>query len=93
MDTEVLIRTLAAEGQVVTPLWRPWRRTLVWAAAAAVYLALLVVLASPRGDLDQRMQEPWFLIEQAAALLMGLSAAVAALSAQCFGAGRRSPRT
>lgn len=80
MDTERLIRTLVEQVQPVRPLRRPWRRTLAWTAAGAVYPIGLVMLVSPRNDLDARMQDPWFLLEQAAALLTGLTAAVAAFA-------------
>lgn len=75
MDTERLIRALAEDVSPVTPLRRPWVRTAVWAAIATAYLMVLVLAMSPREDLGRRMQDPRFLIEQAAALLTGLTAA------------------
>jgi hypothetical protein len=78
MDTETLIRSLAEKVEPVRPLRSPWRRTASWAAMAAVYLVVLVAVMSPRSDLSVRMQEPAFLLEQTAALLTGLAAAVAA---------------
>lgn len=80
MDTERLIRTLAEQVHPVRPLRRPWRRTLAWTAVGAVYLIGLVMVMSPRSDLDRRMQDPWFLIEQVAALLTGVGAAAAAFA-------------
>jgi hypothetical protein len=80
MDTERLIYTLAEELEPVSPLRRPWHRTMVWAAAGAIYLALLVRIMSPRDDLALRLQDPWFLLEQGAALLTGLTAAAAAFA-------------
>jgi len=42
-----------------------------------------------RNDLDARIQDPWFLLEQAAALLTGLTAAVAAFATIVPGHRRR----
>jgi len=89
MDTERLIRTLAGQVQPVRPLRRPWRRTLAWTAIGAVYLMGLVMLVPLRNDLDARIQDPWFLLEQAAALLTGLTAAVAAFATIVPGHRRR----
>jgi hypothetical protein len=80
MDTERLIRTLAENVEPVRPLAPPWRRTMFWAAAGVVYLIVLATVMSVRDDLVARMQEPRFLIEQAAALVTGLTAAVAAFA-------------
>ena len=89
MDTDRLIHTLAENVQPVTPLRPPLVRMTVWAAVAVVYLAVLVAVMSPREDLGRRMQEPRFLIEQGAALLTGLSAAVAAFATVVPGYPRR----
>jgi hypothetical protein len=64
----------------VTPLAAPWRRTAAWAMAAALYLGLMVAVASPRADLGVRMRDIWFVLEQGAALATGLLAAVAAFT-------------
>jgi hypothetical protein len=78
MDTDHLIRTLAGRIEPVTPLPRPWRRTAAWTAAGVGYLVVLVAIVSPRVDLDARIRDSWFLLEQAAALLTGVTAAGAA---------------
>jgi len=80
MDTEHLIRSLAGNVEPVEPLRSPWRRTAAWAAIAALYALVLIVVMSPRSDLGARMQEPRFLLEQLAALLTGLAAAAAAFA-------------
>ena len=80
MDTEHFIRSLAEDLEPVRPLRPPWRRTIAWAVLAVAYLAILIVTMSPRADLGARMQDPRFLIEQAAALLTGLTAAIAAFA-------------
>ena len=80
VDTERLIRSLARDVEPVRPLRRPTLRTAAWLAGAAVYLAALVGVMSPRDDLGARVQDAQFLIEQGAALLMGVTAAAAALA-------------
>ena len=80
MNTDRLIRSLAEHVEPVTPLRRPLIRMAGWAAVAAMYLAVLVLVMSPRDDLGRRMQDPRFVIEQAAALLTGLAAAAAAFA-------------
>ena len=80
MKTEHLIADLARDARPVRPLRRPWRRTAVWAAAGFTYLALLMAMMPVRADLALRMQEPRFIVEQLAALLMGVTAAAAAFA-------------
>lgn len=89
MDTERLIHMLSESLQPVTPLRRPWLRMLSWAVAGAIYLALLVLVMSPRDDLAARMQDRWFLLEQGAALLTALTAATAAFATSVPGCRRR----
>ena len=89
MDTERLIRTLAENVEPVRPLGRPWLRTIFWTAAGAVYLSVLVWVMSVRDDLGARMHDPRFLIEQTAALLTGVTAAVAAFATVVPGHRRR----
>jgi hypothetical protein len=80
VDTEQLIHALATDVEPVTPLRRPTLRATAWVAGAAVYLAVLIAVMSPRDDLGATVQDTWFLIEQGAALLMGITAAAAALA-------------
>jgi hypothetical protein len=86
-DTADLIRRLAAAGTPVRPLARPWIRTALWCAVSLPYLWLLS-LVWPHADtavlMDQR-----FVIEQAAALATGLTAAAAAFATIVPGASRR----
>lgn len=80
MDTEQLIQALASDLEPLSPLRRPMLRATLWVGGAAVYLAVLIAVMSPRDDLGARVQDTWFLIEQGAALLMGVTAAAAALA-------------
>jgi hypothetical protein len=86
-DTGDLIRRLAAAGTPVRPLARPWMRTAIWFAVSLPYLWLLY-LVWPHGEsgalIDRR-----FIIEQAAALATGLTAAAAAFATIVPGASRR----
>lgn len=88
MDTDRLIQELSNDVPPVTPLAGPSRRMLAWAAGAAVYIALMVLVMTPREDLGARMGDPWFMFEQVAALGTGLSAAVAAFATSVPGRRR-----
>ena len=80
MDTEHLIRRLCENVEPVRPLRHPWLRAVSWTAAGAIYFLFLVLIMSPRDDLGARVLDPWFLTEQGAALLMVLTAAIAAFA-------------
>ena len=80
VDTEQLIQTLARDVEPVRPLRRPTLRAAAWVAGAAVYLGVLITLMSPRDDLGVRIYDTQFIFEQWAALLMGITAAGAALA-------------
>jgi hypothetical protein len=88
MDTDRLIHALSSELRPVVPLAPPWRRALAWAAGAAAYVALMVVVMAPREDLPTRMRDLWFVLEQAAALAAVLLAAVAAFATSLPGRSR-----
>lgn len=77
-NTEELVRRLAEHLEPVRPLPAPWVRTGVWLALAVPYVALVVLVISPRGDLLSQMSDVRFVIEQAAALATGMAAALAA---------------
>lgn len=89
METQRLIDRLAENGDVVRPLPRPWTRAAVWLALAVPYIALVVVVVSPRPDLILMIAEPRFVLEQGAALATGVTAAIAAFASIIPGYGRR----
>jgi hypothetical protein len=89
MNTDELIDHLATSCKPLQPLPSPWIRALIWLALAAPYVALLVLFMSPRSDLMAKLGDPRFLIEQAAALLTGVTAAAAALATTIPGLDRR----
>jgi len=51
VDTEKLIERMAAMIEPVRPLARPWIRMAAWLLVVIPYVALVVVVVSPRADL------------------------------------------
>jgi hypothetical protein len=88
-DTDRLIEHLAQAGEPIQPLRRPWLRTAIWFVLSLPYIAVVVALMSPRGDLVAKLSDARFLIEQIAALLTGIIAAAAALATTIPGFDRR----
>lgn len=89
METNAVIRRLAGDARPVRPLASPWTRTALWLALAAPYVALVIVLMSPRPDLGLKFSEPRFLIEEGAALATGIAAALAAFATVIPGFDRK----
>lgn len=89
MDTTKLIQRLAEDARPLQHLRQPWTRALVWLALAIPYVALVVIVVSPRGDLMEKVFEWRFAIEQGAALATGVAAAIAAFAATIPGYSRR----
>ena len=89
LDTDRLIEQLAGKADRVRRLAVPWVRTAVWFAIAAPYVALIVVMMAPRGDLSVKLSDFRFLLEQAAALSTGIAAAAAAFASIIPGYDRR----
>src|SRR5215510_13193127 len=77
MDTEKLIERLAEVVEPVRPLARPWIRMGAWLLVAIPYVALVVIVVSPRADLISKASEWRYVIEQLAALATGITAAFA----------------
>lgn len=78
MDTSDLVRRLAASAAPVGRLPPPWVRTARWLAIAIPAVAIVVLMMSPRDDLATRLTESRFLIEQLAAFITAVTAAIAA---------------
>jgi hypothetical protein len=89
MDTGKLIERLAECVAPVRPLPRPWIRMAAWLSLAIPYVALVVFIASPRSDLDSKISELRFAVEQIAALATGVTAAAAAFATSIPGFDRR----
>jgi hypothetical protein len=81
IDTEKLIARLAEVIEPVRPLPRPWIRTAAWLLVAIPYVALVVLVVSPRADLISKASEWRYVVEQLAALATGITAATAAFAA------------
>jgi hypothetical protein len=88
-DTDQLIEHLAQAREPVRPLLRPWIRTAIWLALAVPYIAVVVLVMSPRADLAGKLGDARFLVEQIATLLTGITAAAAALATTIPGFDRR----
>jgi hypothetical protein len=80
MDTETLVARLAAGLAPVRRLAPPWARAALWALVAVPYVALVVFVVSPRGDLILKLSDWRFATEQIAALSTALAAAIAAFA-------------
>jgi hypothetical protein len=64
-------------------------RMFLWLGIALPYGAAVVLLASPRGDLQQKVADARFLIEQFTALATAITAAIAAFSLIIPGQSRK----
>lgn len=80
LETDELIQRLAKSARPIRPLPPPWKRTVYWLSIALPAVAAVVVLASPRDDLAERLVDARFLIEQAAAFTTVVTAAAAAFT-------------
>ncbi|KAB2916348.1 MAG: DUF1109 domain-containing protein [Hyphomicrobiaceae bacterium] len=89
MDTDELIRRLAADLQPVRPLKPPWVRALLWLGIALPYVAAVVWGKLTMIDASQVAGDVRFLVEQAATLATALTAAIAAFCSVIPGFGRR----
>jgi hypothetical protein len=89
IDTEKLIERLAATVEPVRPLARPWIRTAAWLLVAIPYVALVVFVVAPRGDLVSKASDWRYVIEQFAALATGITAATAAFATVVPGYDRK----
>jgi hypothetical protein len=88
-DTEKLIERLAEAAEPVRPLSHPWMRTAAWLLVAIPYVALVVLVVSPRADLLTKALEWRYLVEQLAALATGITAAIAAFATVIPGYDRK----
>lgn len=89
MDTRKLIERLAEVVEPVRPLPHPWIRTAAWLLVAIPYVALVVLVVSPREDLISKASEWRYLVEEVAALATGMTAATAAFATVIPGYDRR----
>jgi hypothetical protein len=89
MTTGRLIEQLAGSLVAMPPLPRPWLRAARWLSLSLLFVALVILVVSPRADLTDKLSEARFLIEQGAALLTGVMAAYAAFASTIPGVSRK----
>ena len=89
VDTDKFIERLAEAVEPVQPLSRPWIRTAAWLLVAIPYVALVVLVVSPRADLLAKAVQWRYLVEQLAALTTGIAAATAAFATTIPGYDRK----
>ncbi len=80
MKTDALIDSLVRDAGPVKPLQPPLRRIWGWLALALGFAGAMVWAIGPRPDLAERLFEARFVLEQGAALLTAIAAALAALA-------------
>src|SRR5215467_357491 len=71
MNTDELTERLVQTLEPVSRLRPPPARTALWFALGIPYVALVVVVMSPRSDLFAKLSDPSYVIEQSAALATG----------------------
>lgn len=89
METNELIRRLAADAGPVQRLRPAWARVGLWLALALPYVAAVVWSNLTKIDLALPLSDTRFLIEQAATFLTAIAAAVAAFRSIVPGFDRR----
>lgn len=77
-DIEQLVAKLAEEVAAVRPAPHPFMLSLKLTGAAAVYLAVSLAISGLRPDLAQALQQPWFIAEIVALLLLFIATATGA---------------
>jgi hypothetical protein len=89
MNTDDLIARLGREVTLVKPLPAPAVRTAFWAAWATLYLGLMAATKIVTMSTDGVPLTSLYVLQQASALTMGITAAAAALRSVVPGAGAR----
>ena len=90
LNTEDLIQRLAGTSRAVRPLSQPSRRAAAWLAGAILYVGVVVLASTPRGDLAAKLSDLRFVIEAATALATGIAAAIAAFTTVVPGYNRKA---
>ena len=80
MNTERLIERLAMDVERVRPLRRPWMRAALWFVGAMLYVSVLALMFTSSEDFSINTENPAFVAQQAAAILMAFCAGVAAFA-------------
>jgi len=90
MKTDELIDRLGRDASVVKPLPAPAKRTAVWLVWALTYLVVVAVMMFATMSSSGVVATPLYLLQQGAALVIGISAARAAFASVIPGANRRA---
>ncbi len=77
-NLDSLVESLAADARPVKRLLSPVRLTLLWSAAAIIYLVVTLLLTGFRTDIAQSLRNPWFNMELLTLLLVFVSATLGA---------------
>ena len=88
LNTDDLIRMLAAKAEPVRLLPDPLIRAAAWLTCSLLYVAFVIVVLTPRADLVAKLTDPRFVIEAATALATGIVAAIAAFATVVPGSSR-----
>lgn len=88
-DTNQLIRELTGKVPPVRRQAAPLVRTIIWVAISLTYIGFFVLIMPVRQDLSPDSRGPAFVLEQAAALITGLTAAMAAFASVVPGYSRK----
>ena len=88
-DTKQLIQELAEHAGPVRKAPAPFLRALFWLAISLAYVGLWVLLMEARHDVSVNPHEYLFVMEQAAVLATGLTAAIAAFVSVVPGYSRK----
>lgn len=90
LSTDQLIQRLADSAIPRKPLRVSWQRTAIWLGLSLPYVALVVLMMSPRADIAQKTDDFRYLIEQGGALITAIFTAYAAFSSTIPGQSKRA---
>lgn len=62
-DIERLIESLAADERPAKPGRHPYKLSVLWLGAAAIYLAVTLAVTGLRPDIHEKWHDPWWLAE------------------------------
>jgi hypothetical protein len=88
-DTKELIRGLAENAAAVRRPAGPFVRAMIWLAISTAYIGAFALIMPARQDVGSNQRGLPFVVEQAAALLTGITAAIAAFACVIPGHSRK----
>lgn len=90
METDWVAQRIAHGSGGTSRLRTPSIRTAIWLGLAVPYVALVVAVMTLRADIEARLFDPNYLVQQMAALFSGIAAAFAAFASTVPGFDRRA---